>query len=182
MNLSMRSSSRALLFAAILALPPATAPADDGTSLIPLASGTDGSSLHVEVSRTGNRSKAVPVVEIPGDTVRMVKGTDWKGSGPPDLPGIDGEEGTVREDEGSGPPLRSLLVREGPEGVSLGNAFDLLGEIQEAVEKVRNREPPEGFARSGNDDVADRQSVSGKGSLAEHRDGNATEDLRSRVH
>lgn len=179
-----RSSSRALLFAVILVLPAALAPADDGTALLPLFSGSDGSSVHVEISRTGKRSKAVPVLEIPDDTVRQVSGTGGTGSGLPDhlSAGADGEEGKERATAGFGTRLRSLLVREGPEGVSLGNAFDLAGDIQEAVRKMRNRETPESFANSGNDDAADMPPVSGTGDIAENRGTNDNGDNRSWMH
>ena len=35
---------------------------------------------------------------------------------------------------------KSLVIREDPEGVSLGNALDLVGGIREALEKGRRKE------------------------------------------
>lgn len=185
MNLPMRSSSRVLLFAAVLVLPAAPAVAGDEPTCIPLFSAADGSSARIEISRAGERSKAVPVLEFPDVAVPQDSRKDGMGSGRPDGPsaGTDGEEGKERAVAGGyGAHLRSLFVREEPEGVSLGNAFDLVGDIQEAVRKMRNRGAPEGFASSGNDDDADRLPVSAKGNLAENRGADDPGDLRCRVH
>lgn len=184
MILPMRSSSRVLLFAAVLVLPSALASAGDEPTCIPLFSWADGSSAHIEISRAGERSKAVPVLEIPDVAVPHGSGTDRIRSGRPEGPsaGTDGEEGKERAVAGGyDGHLRSLFVREGPEGVSLGNAFDLVGDVQEAVKKFRNRRTTEGFASSGNDDDADRPPVSAKGNLAENRGANDPGDLRCRV-
>lgn len=181
----MRSSSRALLFAAILVLPAALSSAGDEPTFLPLFSGADGSSARIKISRSGERSKAVPVFEISDAAVPQVSGTDGLRSGRPDGPpaGTEGEEGEERTDaDGTDTHLRSLFIREGPEGVSLGNAFDLVGDVQEAVKKFRNRRPPEGLAASGKNDDAGRLPLPGKRGLAENRGTNHAGDIRSRIH
>jgi hypothetical protein len=109
---------------------------------VPIFSGDDGSRAWVEVSRSGNRAKAVPFVEIPGKTVRKMTAGDDTGRGlltPPAKGG--GRAVKMRADIGDIVERhKSLVIREGPEGVSLGNAFDLMGEIREALKKGRRKE------------------------------------------
>jgi hypothetical protein len=136
----------------------------------------------VEVSHSGNRAKAVPYIEIPGETVRQVATVGEAGNGllaPPPV----GEEKERKGRIDVGDFLerhKSLVVREGPEGVSLGNAFDLVGNIRDAMKKGRgNREkleaivstvkrgpaggePVPGMAEPGERSVA---SVSGESGL-----------------
>jgi hypothetical protein len=161
-----------VLIAAILVLPAALAQAGDRPTLIPIFSGSDGSRACIEISHSGKRAKAVPVLEIPGETVRRLSTADEMGSGllaPP--AGVEGEEGKGQFDIGELLTRhQSLLVREGPEGVSLGNGFDLLGDIQDALEKRRRtREEPEGFVNTRKSETGDREPVSGLTEPAENR-------------
>lgn len=137
--MTARSGCHMFLIAAILVLPAALAQAGDGPTLIPIYSGSDGSRACIEVSHSGKRAKAVPVLEIPGKTVRQLSTADEMGSGllaPP--AGVEGKESKGQADVGNSlKRYQSLLVREGPEGVSLGNGFDLVGDIQNALEKRR---------------------------------------------
>jgi hypothetical protein len=115
------------------------AQAGEKSSILPIVSGSDGSRIWVEVSYTGNRAKAVPIIEIPQKTIRQAATVEETGTRLFALPAADG---------GNPPPegtsvgkflerQKSLAVREGPEGVSLGNAFDLVGDIQEAIRDKR---------------------------------------------
>ena len=113
--------------------------AEEKSSLIPIVSGSDGSRVWVEVSYTGNRAKAVPIMEIPEKTIRQMATAGETGTrllAPPTVDdGISRPEGA---DVGKFLERhKSLLVREGPEGVSLGNAFDLVGNIREAARNPR---------------------------------------------
>ena len=135
--MTVRSGCHMVLFAAMLVLPAALSQADDGPTLIPIFSGNDGSKVRIEVSHSGERAKAVPVLEIPGKTVRQLSTADEIGSGllaPPAE--VEGKESKEQVDVGNFLKRhQSLLVREDPEGVSLGNGFDLMGDIQDALEK-----------------------------------------------
>lgn len=182
--MTVRSSCHMVLVAAILVLPAVLAQAGERATLIPVFSGSDGSRACIEVSHSGERAKAVPVLEIPGETVRRMSTADETETGllaPP--AGVEGEEGKRQVDAGKFLTRhRSLLVREGPEGVSLGNGFDLLGDIQDALRKRRRaRQKPEGFVSTGKSTTGDREPVSG---LAEHAETSGTAppgDFRSRL-
>ncbi len=128
---------RTVRFAAVLCLSATIAQAEEMPRRIPVYSGHDGSSVRVDVSRSGNRMKAVPSLEIPGKSVRKLTAGDGTGDGSPDAPaGVGGEKRKMPTDIGDIIERnKSLLVREGPEGVSLGNAFDLMGDIREALKK-----------------------------------------------
>ncbi len=158
--MTVRSLRHVHLIAAIVVLPAVLAQAGDGPTLIPIYSGDDGTRACIEVSRSGKRTIAVPVLEIPGETVRRMAGNDERGAGL--LTEADGEEDGGRVDGGKFLARhRSLIVREGPEGVSLGNGFDLLGDIQEALEKMKGkREKSEGFAIPRNHDIRGSLSAS----------------------
>lgn len=177
----MRSFCHKALVAAILALPAALALAGDRPTLIPIFSGNDGSRVCIEISQSGERAKAVPILEIPGETVRRMSTADETGPGllaPP--AGVKGEEGKGQVDVGKFLTRhQSLLVREGPEGVSLGNGFDLLGDIQEALRKRRRaREKPEGFVSTRKNATGDREPVSGLAEPAENRGTPHPEEFR----
>jgi len=135
--LTVRSVFHMVLIAAILVLPAALAQADDRPTLIPVFSDSDGNRVCIEVSHSEKRAKAVPVLEIPGKTVRQLSTADEIGSGllaPPAE--VEGKESKEQVDVGNFLKRhQSLLVREDPEGVSLGNGFDLMGDIQDALEK-----------------------------------------------
>lgn len=119
---------RMVRIATILCLSATLAPAEDNPAPIPIFSGDDGSRAWVEVSRSGNRTKAVPVLEISGKTVRKMTAGDDTGRGLLTPPAKDGGKAVKkRADIGNIVERhKSLVIREGPEGVSLGNAFDLL--------------------------------------------------------
>jgi hypothetical protein len=172
-----------VLIAAILVLPAALAQADDGPTLIPIFSGNDGSKVRIEVSHSGERAKAVPVLEIPGKTVRQLSTADEIGSGllaPPAE--VEGKESKEQVDVGNFLKRhQSLLVREDPEGVSLGNGFDLMGDIQDALEKRRKtREKPGGFVSTQTSATGDKEPVSGLNGPAENRGLTHPGDFRSR--
>jgi len=180
--LARRGVRRRFGIATVLFLCTALAQAGEEPSQIPLFAGSDGSRAWVEVSHSGNRAKAVPYLEIPGETVRKVATVGEAGNGllaPPPV----GEEKERKGRIDVGDFLerhKSLVVREGPEGVSLGNAFDLVGNIRDAMKKGQgNREkleaivstvkrgsaggePDPGMAESGERSVA---SVSGESGL-----------------
>ncbi|MGB3400005.1 MAG: hypothetical protein WBA34_07525, partial [Candidatus Deferrimicrobiaceae bacterium] len=130
-----RPASRMIRIATILCLSATLGQAEDRPAPIPIFSGDDGSRAWVEISRSGNRTKAVPVLEIPGKTARKMTAGDDTGRGFFTPPAKDGGEAVkMRTDIGDIVERhKSLVIREGPEGVSLGNAFDLMGEIQEAL-------------------------------------------------
>jgi len=180
--LARRGVRRRFGIATVLFLCTALAQAGEEPSQIPFFAGSDGSRAWVEVSHSGNRAKAVPYLEIPGETVRKVATVGEAGNGllaPPPV----GEEKERKGRIDVGDFLerhKSLVVREGPEGVSLGNAFDLVGNIRDAKRKGQgNRErleaivstvkrgsaggePDPGMAESGERSVA---SVSGESGL-----------------
>lgn len=137
--------------ATILCLSATLGQAEDRPAPIPIFSGDDGSRAWVEVSWSGNRTKAVPVLEISGKTIRQMTAGDDTGRGFFTPPAKDGG-GAVKMRADIGDIFKrhkSLLIREGPEGVSLGNVFDLMGEIQEARNKGRgSQEKREGIFRA----------------------------------
>jgi hypothetical protein len=142
------------------------AQAGEKSSLLPIVSGRDGSRVWVEISYTGNRAKAVPFIEIPEKTCRQAATIEETGTRLLALPAADGDNpppegidvGKFLERQ------KSLAVREGPEGVSLGNAFDLVGDIQEAIRDKRGgREKLEAIASTLKRASAEREPVAGEG-------------------
>jgi hypothetical protein len=140
--------------------------AEEKSSLFPIVSGSDGSRIFVEISYNGNRAKAAPIMEIPEKTIRHMATVGETGNrllAPTDVKdGISLPEGT---DVGKSlERYKSLVVREGPEGVSLGNAFDLVGNIQEAIKNERgNREKLEAIADTLKRASAPREPLAGTG-------------------
>lgn len=133
--------SRTAGIAVVLCLSASLARAEEKHVEIPLYSSPDGTRARIEVSQTGNRLKAVPSLEIPRETARGISAATDAGNGL--LPPADGERarsgrGRV-EIEDVLERYKSLVIREGPEGVSLGNALGLAGEIREAVEGGKSR-------------------------------------------
>ena len=159
-----RPALRMVRIATILCLSATLAPAEDRPAPIPIFSGDDGSRAWVEFSRCGNRTKAVPVLEISGKTVRKMTAGDDTGQGLLTLPAKDGG-GAVKMRADIRDIVerhKSLVIREGPEGVSLGNAFDLMGEIQEALEKGRgDEEKLEGIFRALKHVTGEKKAVAG---------------------
>ena len=127
--------------AAILCLSATLAQAEEMSGPVPIFSGDDGRAW-VEISRSGNRAKAVPFLEISGKTIRNMTAGDGTEPGLLTPPAKDGKKAVkVRADFGDIVKRhKSLVIREGPDGVSLGNAFDLMGEIQEALKNGRGKE------------------------------------------
>ncbi len=132
---------RIVRIATILCLSATLAQAEEMSGPVPIFSGDDGRAW-VEISRSGNRAKAVPFLEISGKTVRKMTAGDDTEPGLLTPPAKDGKRDVkVRADIGDIVKRhKSLVIREGPDGVSLGNAFDLMGEIQEALKKGRGKE------------------------------------------
>lgn len=139
---------RMVRIATILCLVATLGQAEDRPAPIPIFSGDDGSRAWVEVSRSGNRTKVVPFLEISGKTVRKMTAGDDDDTGRGLLTPPAKDEGKavkMRTDIGEIVKRhRSLLIREGPEGVSLGNALDLMGEIQEALNTGRGTQEKRG--------------------------------------
>ncbi|HJX74540.1 MAG TPA: hypothetical protein VJ307_10345 [Candidatus Deferrimicrobiaceae bacterium] len=162
--MSRRRTHRMLGILTALCLCVSLAQAEEKSSLLPIVSGSDGSRVWVEVSYTGNRAKAVPIMEIPEKTIRQMATVGETGTrllAPPAVDdGISRPEGT---DVGKFLERhKSLAVREGPEGVSLGNAFDLVGNIREAVRNNRgNREKLEAIADTLKRASAAREPLAG---------------------
>lgn len=155
--------------ATILCLSATLGQAEDRPAPIPIFSDDDGSKAWVEVSRSGNGTKAVPVLEISGKTVRkMTAGDDTKRGAltPPAKNG--GRAVKMRADMGDIVEWhKSLVIREGPEGVSLGNAFDLMGEIQWELNKDRgNQEKLEGIFRALKHVPGEKEPVAGSADAA----------------
>ena len=111
--MTVRSGCHLVLIAAILVLPAALAQADDRPTLIPIFSDSDGNRACIEVSRSGEREIAVPVLEVPGKTVRQLSTADETGSGLPASPaGGEGEGGKGQVDVGKflGAPKRKVAI------------------------------------------------------------------------
>ncbi len=181
--MTVKSVCHMVLVAAILVLPAPLAQADDRPSLIPIFSGSDGSRGFIEVSHSGNRTKAVPVFEVTGETVPRLSTADEMESGLLALPaGVEGKESKGQVDVGKFLTRhQSLLIREGPEGVSLGNGFDLLGDIQDALEKRKStRDKPDGLVSTRMSATGDRKPVSGLTDPAENHGTTHPGEFRSR--
>jgi len=132
---------RIVRIATILCLSATLAQAEEMSGPVPIFSGDDGRAW-VEISRSGNRAKAVPFLEISGKTVRNMTAGDDTEPGLLTPPAKDGKR-EVKVRTGIGDIVKrhkSLVIREGPDGVSLGNAFDLMGEIREALKNGRGKE------------------------------------------
>lgn len=122
--------------AAVLSLSFALAQAGETTSRVPIFSSSDGSRGWVEISGSGNRETAVPMIEVSGKTARQAATAGETGK---ELLRPRGENEEKRPDIGEFlKQHKSLVIEESAEGVSLGNALDLLGEIQEAIPRNRN--------------------------------------------
>jgi hypothetical protein len=153
--------------------------AGDPPATFPIFTGHDGSRGWVEITHSGNRMKAVPFLAIPRDSLRRMKTSSETGGGLATL-SAEGEGKAGKEKVDIGNILKqqtSRMVREGPEGVSIGGAFDLMGDIQEAWEKgtsskekrdavvrVLKHVPMEGEPVAANADHGDRpaRTLSGK--------------------
>lgn len=122
-----------LCAAMILFLPAAHVRAGDDA--VPILSADDGSRAWVEISRSGTRTTARPLLEISGTTFRRAKAGGGSRNGrifP--ARGESGDADRGRPDLGD--LLRrqkSRLVRETPDGVSFGGALDLAGGVREAL-------------------------------------------------
>lgn len=130
---------RAIAAAAALCLCSALAIAEEPPDQIPILSTKDGSRIWVEVTRSGNRAAAVPFVEISGEIVQKTKTAGEAGSRLLDRSKKDREKEVGRHSriEDILKEHRSLLVREGPEGLSFGGAFTLLGDVQDGLKNGR---------------------------------------------
>ena len=135
---------------------------------VPVFTSGDGSRGWVEISESGGRDKAVPMIEISGETARRAANAGETGQGMLAPRGGNGEkEPGKRQDVGEFLNRnRSLVFQESAEGVSLGNALDLLGKIQGAVSRKRgvrsNRGNPRGVAaRSGETSAPETPGPSG---------------------
>ena len=174
-----RPALRMVRIATILCLSAILAQAEDRPSPIPIFSGDDGSRAWVEFSRSGNRTKAVPVLEISGKTVRKMTAGDDTGRGLLTPPAKDGG-GAVKMRADIRDIVerhKSLVIREGPEGVSLGNAFDLMGEVQEALKKGRgNQEKLEGIFSALKHVPDEKKPVAGSADTTDRPVTNLSED------
>jgi hypothetical protein len=114
--------------------------AGDAPASLPVFTGRDGSRGWVEITHSGNRTKAVPFLAIPRESVRRMKTSGEIAGGLEAPPGEREEtEGGERGDIGNLLKQQaSRMVQKGPEGISFGGAFDLLGDIQDALEKGKS--------------------------------------------
>lgn len=164
--MSRRKTYRTLGMLTAVCLCATLARAEEKSSLFPIVSGSDGSRVFVEVSYSGNRAKAAPIMEIPEKTTLHLATVGETGTRllapPPVKDGVSRPGGT---DVGKFLERhKSLMVREGPEGVSLGNAFDLVGNIREAMKNKRgNREKLEETADTLKRASAAREPLAGTG-------------------
>ncbi|MGZ8439796.1 MAG: hypothetical protein ACXWXD_03315 [Candidatus Deferrimicrobiaceae bacterium] len=162
--MSKRRTHRMLGILTALCLCAALAQAEEKSSRFPIVSGSDGSRVWVEVSYTGNRAKAVPIMEIPEKTIRQMATVEETGTR---LLAPSAVNDGISRPEGFnvGKFLKrhkSMAVREGPEGVSLGNAFDLVGNIREAARNNRgNQEKLEAIADTLKRASAAREPLAG---------------------
>lgn len=150
----------ALRAAVILCIPAAIARAGDGT--IPVLSASDGSRAWVEISGSGNRKTARPALAVPGETVRRMTPADGNGRAQvvPPRGGKAGEGNDPRNVEDLLRRHKSRLVRETPDGISLGGALGLAGEVREALRKGKDDEEKlDAVVRILNDTV-ERDSLS----------------------
>ena len=168
--MSRSRTHRTLGILTALCLCASLAQAGEKSSLLPILSGSDGSKVWVEVSYSGNMAKAAPVMEIPGKTIRQMATAGETGTRllPPSAvdDGVSRPEGT---DIGKWIERhKSLAVREGPEGVSLGNAFDLVGNLREAIRTKRgSREKLEAIAGTLKRETTAREPLAGPGGPGE---------------
>lgn len=154
--------------ATVLCLSSSPAVAEETPVRVPIFSSGDGSRGWVEISESGGRNKAVPMVEISGKTARQAATTGERGRrlltphG-----GSDEKESEKRQDFGEFLKRnRSLVIQESEEGVSLYNALGLLGKIREATSGERdvhsNPGNPRGkTARSGETSIPEAPGASG---------------------
>ncbi len=146
-----RQAYRTVGIATVLFLHTSIVQAGDTPASLPVFTGHDGSKAWVEITHSGNRTKAVPVIAIPRDSVRRMETSLETGSGLA-TPSAEGEGKAGEEKVDIGNLLKqqtSRMVREGPEGVSLGGAFDLVGDIQDALEKgTSNKEKQDAVVRA----------------------------------
>ena len=174
-----RTASPMVRIATVLCLSATLAQAEDRLAPIPIFSGDDGSKAWVEVSRSGNRTKAVPILEISGITARKMTAGDDTGRGLLTPPAKDGG-GAVKMRADIRDIVerhKSLVIREGPEGVSLGNAFDLMGEVQEALKKGRgNQEKLEGIFSALKHVPDEKKPVAGSADTTDRPVTNLSED------
>lgn len=138
--MGVRSALGMACIATVLSLSFALAQAGEPTSRVPIFSSSDGSRGWVEISQSGNREKAVPMIEVSGKTTRQAAAAGETGK---ELlaprGGKEGKEAEKRPDIGEFlKQHKSLVIEESAEGVSLYNALDLLGEIQEAIPRNRD--------------------------------------------
>jgi hypothetical protein len=104
---------------------------------IPVFTGNDGSKGWVEITHSGNRTNAVPVLAIPRKSIRRIK-ISGEAVGGSAAAIAEGDDNAGDEKADIGNLLKqqtSRMVREGPEGVSFGGAFNLVGDIRDAWEK-----------------------------------------------
>ena len=131
---------------------------------IPIFSTNDGSRTWVEVTHSGNRATAVPYLEISGKIVREVETAGATGNRLLEAPAEDRGKGVERRAgvEDFLKRHKSLVVREGPEGVSFGGAFTLLGDIQDGLKGSRNnREKLEAVVGALKDAHAREEAIAG---------------------
>jgi hypothetical protein len=154
--------------ATVLCLSFSPAVAEEEPARVPVFSSGDGSRGWVEISESGGRRKAVPMVEISGITARQAATAGETGQSLlAPRGGNEEKEPEKRQDFGEFLKRnRSLLIQESEEGVSLYNALGLLGKIREATSGKRDmpsiRGNPRGkTARSGETSIPGAAGASG---------------------
>lgn len=116
----------------------------------------------MEVSRSGNRSTAVPFLAVSEEIVRKADTVGKTGNRL--LEASAGERGKKVEKRARIEDIlkqhRSLVVRHGPEGLSFGGAFTLVGDVRDGVKEGRNsREKLEAVVEAVKDAQARQASI-----------------------
>ncbi len=106
--------------------------AEEGRSVVPIVSRSDGARAWVEISRSADGAKAVPVVYVPRAAVREApRGAEGRTVGA-ELPGGAWNEiGAILERH------RAAARANRPGAISVGAARDLADEIREALTKAK---------------------------------------------
>lgn len=110
--------------------------AEDGRSTVPIVSRGDGTQAWVEISRSADGAKAVPVVFVPRAAVyEATRGTAERTARPEVPENAWNEIGRIVEHH------RADVAASRPGAISLGAARNLVDEIREAVKNTKTAGP-----------------------------------------
>lgn len=161
-NPSVNRGARFLVVVTALCLCSALAIAEEQPDHIPILSTSDGSRIWVEVTHSGNRSTAVPFFAVSEEIVRKAETAGKTGNRLLEAPAEDGGKKVKRRAriEDILKQHRSLVVRHGPEGLSFGGGFALIGDVRDGVKEGRNsREKLEAVVEAVKDAQARQASI-----------------------